>query len=189
MDDWRDWGGLGYCLTTVLDLAPSEVLARLDATALVSGLSLDQVENACWETWKLHDGRELFVGVTTCGPSALMVEHNGFVGVTTELAVALSRGTTVVSHHKNVNAVDRFLWIVDGAVRLDFEPLFPTRRTGSEAATVEPLLREVAFDLQGHSPRSTLPSVFALSAALSGVELTPADLDATYWGGVVALPT
>lgn len=41
-------------------------------------------------------------------------------------AEALAVGTDVISHWGGVDGEDRFLWLVDGEVRLDFEPCSPS---------------------------------------------------------------
>jgi hypothetical protein len=67
-----------------------------------------------------HPGEVLFIGATSVDDWVLAVEPNGFLGVTEQIIVPLSAGTRLVSHFRNVNAVDRFYWVEDGDVRVQF---------------------------------------------------------------------
>ena len=49
----------------------------------------------------------LFVGVAAVGDWSLMVEYSGFVGVTASVMPPVWRGRTVVSHFKDISAMDR----------------------------------------------------------------------------------
>lgn len=60
------------------------------------------------------------------------IEPNGYLGTLDEVIVPLPRGTRLVSHFRNGNAVDHFFWLDDGVLRLHFEPLFPAQRDGSD---------------------------------------------------------
>jgi hypothetical protein len=83
----------------------------------------------------------------------LAVEPNGYLGVTEAAVVPLSFGTRLVSHFRNVNAVDHFYWIENGDIRLDFEPLFPADRFGSDPDGLVDVMRQVGFDLRARRTR------------------------------------
>ena len=55
-----------------------------------------------------------------------------------EATLPLSCGRAVVSHFRNVNAVDHFTWYGDGTLRLHFEPLFAHHRDGSHLGSPRP---------------------------------------------------
>nr|WP_316755045.1 DUF6461 domain-containing protein [Streptomyces sp. NEAU-HV9] len=60
-----------------------------------------------------YDDR-LLAPVAAVGDRSLMVEYNGCAGITDELVLPVSRGRTVVSHFRNIDAVDHFHWFEDG---------------------------------------------------------------------------
>jgi hypothetical protein len=188
---WRAWAETGYCLTIVKDLQAAEVLQRLNAFDRVGGLTLDDVQDRCWDAWHQLDDRSLVVGATFLFGSTVLVEVNGFVGVTVEVALPVSKGTQLVSHYRNVNAVGRFVWIVDEEVRLEFDPLFPSERSGASVGEAELLMRRAGFSLdEGSEPSANaVPSAFALGEAITGVEIDPnALMSARYTSGLVTLP-
>ncbi|MGW2351782.1 DUF6461 domain-containing protein [Actinacidiphila glaucinigra] len=116
------------CITLVQGLAPEELLGAL---GVGSASRIAGVAGLGEPSYRLGGDDELFVGAASLGGWSLMVEYNGYLGVTDEAMLPLSRGRTVVSHFRNVNAVDHFCWYQDGAVRLHFEPLFPYHRDGT----------------------------------------------------------
>lgn len=76
----------------------------------------------------------------------------------------------------NVNAVSRFVWAVDGDVRVGFEMLFPEYRVGSTPDALVGQLRAGGFnpDRSDDDEPDELwrEAGFALAADLTGVELT-----------------
>lgn len=200
--EWiRSWkGGVsnsGYCLTIVKGRSPDQVLDRLQASSRLEGLTVDDVAAHCWKAGADSDSMRPFVGVTGYEGSSVMFEVNGFVGVTVNMMTPVAEGTEVVAHFCNVNALDRFIWMADGEVRLDFEPLFPTRRVGSMAEEVVDLMSDVGFDLgddddggveEGDDIADPTPRAFALADRLTGVTLTAERFEqSTFSGGIVEL--
>lgn len=135
------------------------------------------------ETWRRHSAERFLIGATAVqGDWVLGLEVNGYLGTLPELVEPLSRGTRLVSHFCNVNAVDRFLWYEDGTLRTDFEPLFPAHRLGSTPDELVDLMVDVGFDLEededdAFTDTPTTEAAFALAARLTGVHLTPRLLD------------
>jgi hypothetical protein len=85
-------------------------------------------------------------------------------------------GRTVVSHFRNVNAVDHFSWWQDGDLRLHFEPLFPTQRDGSHPDELLKEMEQAGFDLSEGDDRDFrrhTEAAFALAERITGVRLTP----------------
>jgi len=181
-----------YCLTLVKGLTPGDLLSRLGTSEQVRLTGVEELLEPAYGTWDTYDGDRLFVAATAADGWALAVEPNGYLGITEEAAVPLSRGTTLVSHFRNVNAVDHFCWIEDGDIRLYFEPLFPSRRQGSDPDGLVEVMRQVGFDLsEGEDRGYELHSeaAFALAEHLTGVRLTPELLDsATYVCGTAPVP-
>lgn len=185
-----------YCLTLVKRLSPMEVLHRFGASEQSRLTGVDALLRPAYEVWERHDGDQLFVAVTAVGEGGggdwtLAVEPNGYLGVTEEVVIPLSRGTTVVSHFRNVNAVDRFSWVEDGDVRLSLEPLFPENRYGRDADRLVEVMQRVGFVFDEDEDDDLHPgeAAFALAEHLTGVRLTPQLLEsATFSCGVAPVP-
>src|SRR5262249_20118784 len=75
---------------------------------------------------------------------------------------------------------------------LDFEPLFPADRRGSDPDGLAEVMRQVGFDLRADEDRSYelhTEAAFALADHLTGVRLTPEFLDsATFLCGMAPPP-
>ncbi|MFI9047417.1 DUF6461 domain-containing protein [Streptomyces sp. NPDC053427] len=181
-----------YCLTLMRGLTPEEVLRRIGAREELRITGVEQLAEPAYEAWEEYDGDRMFVGVASVGDWALMVEYNGYLGVTDEVAVPLSRGTRLVSHFRNVNAVDHFWWIEDGDIRVTFEPLFPYQRYGSAPDSLVEEMRSAGFDLSDGDDQSHelhTEAAFALAECLTGIQLTTEVLtSATFLCGMAALP-
>jgi hypothetical protein len=167
-----------YCVTLVQAVTPERLLQELGAQEEIWVTGVQALSEPSSDCWYQHFGDPLFVGVAAVGDWSLMVEHNGYLGVTGAAMLPVSRGRTVVSHFRNVNAVDRFHWWEDGETRLRFEPLFAHARDGSHADEPELLagMRESGFDLREGEERSYdlhTEAAFALAHRLTGVHLTP----------------
>ncbi|MEH0984602.1 DUF6461 domain-containing protein [Micromonospora sp. CPCC 205556] len=181
-----------YCMTLVKGLTPAELLNRLGAREECRVTGAEELLEPAYQPWKEHHGDPLFVGVTAVGDWALAVEPNGYLGTLDEVIVPLSKGTRLVSHFRNVNAVDHFFWLEDGDLRLHFEPLFPSGRDGSDPDGLLEVMRQVGFDLSEDDDASYelhTEATFALAEHLTGIRLTPELLEAaTYACGTVPIP-
>ncbi|WP_406273069.1 DUF6461 domain-containing protein [Actinacidiphila glaucinigra] len=162
-----------YCITLVQGLAPEELLGALGVR---SASRIAGVAGLGEPSYRLGRHDELFVGAASLGGWSLMVEYNGYLGVTDEAMPPSSRGRTVVSHFRNVNAVDHFCWYQDGAVRLHFEPLFPYQRDGTHPDELVTVMRESGFELSDADDRAFdehNEAAFALAHRITGVRLAP----------------
>jgi hypothetical protein len=179
-----------YCLTLVRGVSPDTLLTGLGAQAAEPVIGVEELTEAGYDAWDEYDSDLLLVGVTALGDWTLMVEANGYVGVTAGLIGPLSAGTTVVSHFRNINAVDHFNWWEDGELRLDFEPLFPAQRSGSTPDALLDAMRGAGFDLDDGPDRvfaHHTEAAFALAEHLTATRLTPAHLAAApFTCGLVA---
>ncbi|MFF7563535.1 DUF6461 domain-containing protein [Streptomyces pseudovenezuelae] len=166
-----------YCLTLVRDLTPEELLRALGAEGRRRIVGVNALSGPSSEA----SGLGRFVGAAPVDGWALMVEFNGYLGVTDELMRPLSRGRRVVSHFLNVNAVDRFRWYEDGDLRLGFQPLFADERYGSRPDELLAEMRESGFDLTERDEdgdyddyyESLTGASFALAHRLTGIRVTP----------------
>ncbi len=189
----RRWPIDAYCLSFVRGLTPGQVVDQLNVAERVHILGVTAIIEPSYEAWAVHEGRTLFVAVTEAEGWSVMVEENGFVGVTHPVMSAVSAGTTTVGHFRNVNAVDQFLWLEGGEVVLQFEPLFPSRRSGRRAddddITAE--MSAAGFDPREGEERDFqhhTEAAFALAERITGVRVTPEFFDgASYVGGLVPL--
>ncbi|MET7570508.1 DUF6461 domain-containing protein [Streptomyces sp. NPDC005492] len=181
-----------YCVTLVSAIAPDRLLQELGAEPDVKFRGVEALSEPTSAAWDEHGGDPVYVGVAAVGDWPLMVEYNGYLGVTDAAMLPISRGRTVVSHFRNINAVDHFNWYEDGDARLHFEPLFPYYRDGSHADELLAEMRESGFDLSADDDRDYqrhTEAAFALAHRLTGIRLTPelfASLEFT--GGLVPLP-
>ncbi len=182
-----------YCVTLVRGVAPGALLERLGADDLGKVVvGAEDLTEWAYDLWDEEDGDRLPVGVSAVGEWTLMVEANGYVGVTEKLVGPASAGTTLVSHFVNVNAVDHFQWYEDGDLRLTFEPLFPFNRSGSDPDGLVDAMREAGFDLSDGEDREYRhggEAAFALAERITGVRLTAELLgSARYICGLVDRP-
>jgi hypothetical protein len=164
-----------YCLTMVRDLSPEEILARMGAKPEETITGLPQLVEPSYEAWDDYDGDQMLVGVASLDGWAVAVEINGYIGVTPSVAKPLSTGTRLVSHFRNINAVDHFFWIEDGDIRVTFEPLFPAQRLGSRPDALVEEMQAAGFDLSDDEDRDYThhtAAAFALAEHLTGVRLT-----------------
>ncbi|MCC3767904.1 DUF6461 domain-containing protein, partial [Streptomyces sp. UNOC14_S4] len=152
-----------YCFTLVRGVAPDELLRRLGGREEKTPGGLDAFVDAAFDLHESGDedggegehGSRQFVAMTSVGGWTLMIEPNGYVGVTEDRALVASAGTCWVSHFVNIDGVDSFLWAEDTARRLSFEPTFPDHRYGStpDAALAE--MEEAGFPLGREEPEGT----------------------------------
>jgi hypothetical protein len=197
-DEAGSGGGLfsAYCLTLARGLSPREFMDRLGARIMFDALKLgDQFFEISFDCWgEPHLGNVQFIGAATVagdgGEWTLAMEVNGHLGVTPELAAAVSAGTRLVSHYEN-SGNGRFCWIEDGDVRLEFEPLVACQRDGSTPDALLDDMRQIGFvlgeDSEDIGPTST--AALALAERLTGVRVTQAMLDeADFLCGTAHLP-
>lgn len=165
-----------YCLTLVQGLTPEELLQALGAEPEPRIVGVAELSEPSYDSWDLRGDDLLFVAATALGDWTLMVEYNGYLGITEEAMLPVSRGRTVVSHFRNVNAVDHFNWYQDGTTRLHFEPLFPSHRDGTHPDELLTAMREAGFDLSEEEDRdfrAHTEAAFALAHRITGQLLTP----------------
>jgi hypothetical protein len=185
----------GYCITLARGLTAAQFLSRLGARAAPAVTGFLDLSEADYASSDHDELMEQHVGVISAsgdgGLWAVGVQVNGYIGVTEELIVPLSAGTDVVSHYQNINAVDRFYWVEDRVIRLDFEPLFPSYRQGSTPDVLVQDMTEVGFEVSddGDNVGQNTASAFALAERLTGVRIAPGLLEqATYECGIVKMP-
>ncbi|MFJ5120469.1 DUF6461 domain-containing protein [Kitasatospora sp. NPDC088548] len=166
-----------YCFTLVNDLAPSELLQRLKGQEHPALSGVTAVVEAAYD---LGDTQQL-VAMAGLGSWTLMIEPNGYLGVSEEWALPASAGTTWISHFCNVNGLDSFLWAEDAAMRLAFEPMFPDSRWGNTPDDQLERMHRVGFHFGADEPEidQSVAAAFALADAMTEVRLTPGFLETT----------
>ncbi|MCY9783350.1 DUF6461 domain-containing protein [Nocardiopsis sp. EMB25] len=162
-----------YCLSLVRGLAPAEVLRRLDGRPEPSLTGAEAVTEAAFEHQR-GDDRQL-LAMASVGDWTLVVEPNGYLGVSEERVLPASAGTTWIAHFANINGADAFLWAQDTVARLSFEPLFPGGRWGATPDAVLDAMHLVGFHFGEDEPEEYLPgeAAFALAEHVTGVAITP----------------
>ncbi|MFE3327584.1 DUF6461 domain-containing protein [Streptomyces sp. NPDC059176] len=170
-----------YCFTLVRGLSPAEVASRLEGRPETPLRGIDAVVDAAFAQYDLERGDRQLVAMTTVGSWTLLIEPNGYLGVTEDRAVPASAGARWVSHFVNVNAVGTFLWAEDRVLRLCFDPLFPEDRWGTSPDELLDVMQRIGFPLEEEPPETDLssPAAFALAEHLTGVAITPTLLQDT----------
>ncbi|MFF9003141.1 DUF6461 domain-containing protein [Streptomyces achromogenes] len=196
-----------YCCTLVRGLPPAELLRRLAGRAEPALTGADAVVEAAFDLLRASDGRRQLLAMASVGAWTLLIEPNGYTGVTEDRALPASAGTRWVSHFVNVNGLDAFLWAEDTVRRLWFEPCFPDERWGTTPDELLDVMHGVGFpfgddgeaeaDIPGTDTPGTdapgtdlsAPAAFALAQHLTGVALTPELLEeTTFTCGSVEVP-
>ncbi|WUD77058.1 DUF6461 domain-containing protein [Streptomyces sp. NBC_00510] len=182
-----------YCITLVRGITPAEVLQVLKAEVRGHGIGVATLDEHAYETAQVHEGTHGYLGVAPLHGWTVMVEPNGYIGTLDGALSHLSAGRTVVSHFRNVNAVDHFNWFENGKPRLHFEPLFPYHRDGSDPESLVTAMREVGFATEEGSPDDldvVTAATFALAERVTGIRLTPEFLKSTQFiEGLAPIPS
>jgi Family of unknown function (DUF6461) len=181
-----------YCVTLVRGVSPQAFLGQVGATA-----SPCEVKGV--DALVAARGRSPGFVAVTAVPSAgvgalplaplagtwtLAVEPGGALGTTASAVRPMSWGTRLVSHSRDAAAVDQFLWLENESTRLAFQPLFPWRRSGSDAHEHVALMREAGFAVDPddeYRQGMQAGAAFALAEHLTGVRVTIDLLDDTVY--------
>ncbi|WP_330481426.1 DUF6461 domain-containing protein [Streptomyces sp. NBC_00724] len=168
-----------YCITLVRELPPAELLRRLAGRGEPALTGIPALVDAAYELHDRYQGRRTLIALTTIGSWTLMIEPNGYLGVTEEVALPTSRGTRWVSHYDNHdgNTGGTFLWAQDTNQRLHFELDDPGHRTGSTPDELLDVIRHTGFEFPDEpAPTDDYPAAsaaLALAEHLTQVRLTP----------------
>jgi hypothetical protein len=171
-----------YCMTLVRGLGAAEALRRINGEPVerTAGLAAFIRYAQDHSPWSDRADNRFVVGGTELDGWTLLLESNGFLGVTAGVIQPLSDGTRVVSHYRNVDGEDRFCWMEDGELRVRFAPLFPYNRGGADPdSLIEPMV-EFGFDLSDDEDRdyeNHRAATFALTEHLTGIRITQDLLD------------
>ncbi|MFD8573377.1 DUF6461 domain-containing protein [Streptomyces sp. NPDC059639] len=172
-----------YCFTLVHNLAPLAVLARLGGQAEPPQTGVTAIVDAAFDLPDPSDNARQFIAMTTVREWTLLIEPNGYLGVTEERALPASSGTRWVSHFVNINGHDAFLWAEDTTARLSFEPGVPDSRWGTTPNELLEAMHRSGFqfsDETSDTAEQLAPeAAFALSEHLTGVRITPELLNDT----------
>ncbi|MFE7586448.1 DUF6461 domain-containing protein [Streptomyces gardneri] len=170
-----------YCFTLVRGLSPAELMSRLGGRPEAPLQGIAAVVDATFAQYDLKAGGRQMVAMTTVGAWTLLIEPNGYLGVTEEQALPASAGTSWISHFTNINAVGTFLWAEDQVLRLCFDPMFPEDRWGAEPDELLDVMEGIGFHFDDDDPETDLSSLaaFALAEHLTGVAISPALLQET----------
>jgi hypothetical protein len=180
---WRN--GLltnAYCLTIIDGLGVDEVMRLLHTTDRVAGATVDVLSDASYQAWERFGGDRLVVGVAAADSrKTIMLEDNGYIGVTRELMAPVSAEAEVIAHYRNVNALSWFSWLRRGVALLEFETLFPQSRTGTMATGAAADLVGAGFHLGPEENNVDHPTAaaFALAERLTGLHVSAELLDSS----------
>jgi Family of unknown function (DUF6461) len=176
---WVDdhWLREAFCITLVRGLDEAELLRRFGGER--SRPRMLTAAEAGELSMSFHAGYPQIILATRRAGWAVAVEDNGWEGSRPEVLRALSRGTQAVSVYRNVNALGCFSDAVDGEVLVQFEPLFPQRRWGSQPDLLLPQMRAVGLDPDWHEPPygELDAAALALAERVTGVHLEASMLE------------
>ncbi|MEU7075800.1 DUF6461 domain-containing protein [Streptomyces narbonensis] len=179
-DDFPDIAE-AYCFTLVRGLPPAELTSRLEGRPEAPLQGIAAVVDAAFAQYDLAEGKRQLVAMATVGEWTLLIEPNGYLGVTEEQALPASAGTSWISHFSNINALGTFLWAEDQVLRLCFDPTLPDQRWGTTPDALLDGMRRTGFHLGEEDPEPDLSpqAAFALAEHVTGVAITPALLQDT----------
>jgi hypothetical protein len=172
-----------YCFTLVRGLSPAEVVSRLEGQPETPLHGISAVVDAAFAQYDLENGDRRLLALTTVGAWTLLIESNGYLGVTEDRALPASAGVSWVSHFVNINRVGTFLWAEDQTLQLCFDPMFPEDRWGTSPDELLGVMERIGFALDEEDPEAGLSSAaaFALAEHLTGAAITSALLcDTTF---------
>jgi hypothetical protein len=182
-------------VTLVSDATVEDVVDSLHADAVTRVQGIDALYACVVEDWPGgYDPLAAKIGVANIGHGwVLVAEINGYAGITEALVGPMSAGRTVVSHFGNVNAVHRFQWWRDGQLLVDFDPMFPTDRYGSDPDALTEHIGGVGilFDAEPEDIAGVDLSAagFALAERITGVACTPEMFERSHFlVGTVTIP-
>lgn len=165
-----------YCITLVRELPQAELQRRLAGRGEPAPTGIPALVDAAYELHDRYQGGHALIDVTTIGSWTLVIEPNGYLGVTEAVALPTSRGTRWVSHYDNHDG-GIFLWAQDTNQRLHFELDDPGHRTGSTADEHLDVIRHTGFEFpEEPAPTddySAASATLALADHLTQVRLTP----------------
>jgi Family of unknown function (DUF6461) len=180
------WLREAFCLTLVRGLDEPELLARFGGErSRPRPLTLAE---AAERSMSFQAGYPQLVLAARRGGWAVAVEANGWEGSRPEVLRAVSAGTRAVSVYRNVNALGFVSLADDGALAVQFEPLFPERRWGGRPDLLVDQMRAVGLDPDQARPllgRADLAAL-ALAERVTGVRIDPGLLDGPMTGVEVA---
>ncbi|MGW2052266.1 DUF6461 domain-containing protein [Streptomyces sp. NPDC001858] len=170
-----------YCFTLVRGLSPTELVSRLEGRPEVPLRGISAVVDAAFAQYDLEEGDRQLIAMTAVGSWTLLIEPNGYLGVTEARVLPASAGASWVSHFVNANGVGTFLWAEDQVLRLCFDPMFPEDRWGTEPDELLGVMERIGFHLDKEIPETDLsaPAAFVLAEHLTSVAITPALLQDT----------
>lgn len=169
---------VGHCVTLLSDITTEGVISSLRAGVVRSVRGIDGLSELIAENWNTGNAPAwAMIGVTQVDRNrALMVELNGFVGVTERLIGPMSPGRTIVSHY-SIDVVHSFNWWCDGMLLVDFDLSLPGQRFGTDPAALDDHLHEVGLPLDGDPDDiagiDLSAAGFALAERITNVRCTP----------------
>jgi hypothetical protein len=183
---------VAYCLTSVRGIDPKEALRRLDAQDVEPIAGLDAFVEYAHERFPFRTNNPYAIGAVRLDGGTLLVEANGFLGTRPEIAGPLSAGTDVAAQSSNVDSDSDFLWVRDGEVQLQFDPMFPCWRAGADPDGMVDVLVDIGFDLgddEDHDYENYPEKTMVLCRRLTGLTITEQGLrEAEFLSGLVTLP-
>lgn len=176
---WRPAWAEAHCVTLVSDITADGLVESLNGSPVTRVHGFDALYAYVVEDWPGgYDPSQALVGVADWASGwTVIVEINGYAGVTERLIGPLSPGRTIVSHFGNINSASRFHWWREGQLLVDFDLMFPDERDGADPDAVVDDLLGVGVRLGDPPDEPTAIDLgavgFALAQRITGVACTP----------------
>ncbi|WP_345681572.1 DUF6461 domain-containing protein [Streptosporangium roseum] len=178
-----------YCVSFVRGLAPEEVLRRfsVDGSTMEETVAVDELGQRSVES--MGDDAAAYIGTAKIGDWTLVVEPGGWqIAVDPEIYIPISQGTEVVLVCRHDYASDTFAYIVDGEPVVQFDPVLPDDRSGTDPDRFVEEMREVGLDpdydidIDGSCIDFPIERSFALASRITGLHFSPEMLELCFSG-------
>lgn len=147
------------CVTYVRNLSPAEAFARMEATVD------PEVEAG-------HD--EGAIAAFPVAGGVVLVEPNGFAGISDTVICKLSKGTVAAAVFFNANLDQDFVYAEDGVIITQFEPDQPGDRSGGDPDRLLEQMRALGMETEGDLVKAAELAELATGLTLPGDAAEPA---------------
>ena len=176
-----------FCLALVKDSKVGDIIGQLPVIEDLGSLSFSELHERSYRDW---DSDRLLVGLLQIDSWTAMYEINGFVGITPEIVMPMSKGRQIISHHySDGNLSHSFNLYEDGRFTARVDPGIGIADLWAAdpdmLSTLTSMMRESGFDqtVQDNpdGQQHDRAAAFALTERMTGVQLQPHTIaDATF---------
>lgn len=167
-----EWAGFeqAFSLTFVKNVDAGAVIAMLGRVSLVSSVPTPLQELPGMQSPSPAPSHQL-IGATTVSGWTVLCQQNGDEASTPETVERLSQGTEALAVFTNINRVSRFVYCRDGAIIVEFDPLFPDERRGNEPDRLRTAMQQVGLDFIDDGDDDPVWKALELADMVTGVHI------------------